>query len=63
MSASSTPAWLPSVVPAPRPRHRAPGADAPGEGAEAGAVSEWSRELFDPARDEDPFDWLGFAEA
>lgn len=21
---------------------------------------EWSREHFDPARDEDPFEWLGF---
>jgi hypothetical protein len=24
------------------------------------AEPEWSRELFDPRRDEDPFDWLGF---
>jgi hypothetical protein len=24
------------------------------------AEPEWSREFFDPARDEDPFDWLGF---
>jgi hypothetical protein len=24
------------------------------------AESEWSRGLFDPRRDEDPFDWLGF---
>ncbi len=22
--------------------------------------SAWSRELFDPYRDEDPFEWLGF---
>ncbi|MFP5369460.1 MAG: hypothetical protein ACLGI3_01735 [Actinomycetes bacterium] len=24
------------------------------------AEPAWRRELFDPARDEDPFDWLGF---
>ena len=24
------------------------------------AESAWSRELFDPVRDEDPFEWLGF---
>ena len=24
------------------------------------AEPAWSRELFDPARDEDPFEWLGF---
>jgi hypothetical protein len=24
------------------------------------AEPEWSRELFDAARDEDPFEWLGF---
>jgi len=24
------------------------------------AEREWQREQFDPARDEDPFDWLGF---
>ena len=24
------------------------------------AESEWSREVFDPKRDEDPFEWLGF---
>ena len=24
------------------------------------AESAWSRELFDPYRDEDPFEWLGF---
>jgi len=29
---------------------------APGRHAEPA----WSRELFDPARDEDPFEWLGF---
>lgn len=25
------------------------------------AEPAWSRELFDPARDEDPFEWLGFS--
>ena len=30
---------------------------APGRHAEP----EWSREVFDALRDEDPFDWLGFA--
>ena len=25
------------------------------------AESEWSRELYDPCRDEDPWDWLGFS--
>jgi hypothetical protein len=25
------------------------------------AEPAWARELFDPAVDEDPFDWLGFA--
>ena len=25
------------------------------------AEPEWSREFFDPARDEDPFEWLGFS--
>lgn len=60
------------VPPAPsetRPRHLAPDAE---DGvlrivtAEAvtsigrHAEPEWSRELFDPRRDEDPFDWLGF---
>jgi hypothetical protein len=24
------------------------------------AEPEWNRELFDPRRDDDPFDWLGF---
>jgi hypothetical protein len=28
----------------------------PGRHAEAA----WDRELFDPVRDEDPFEWLGF---
>jgi hypothetical protein len=49
-------------------RHRAPEPDdalriahladveRPGRHAE----SEWQRESYDPARDEDPFDWLGF---
>ena len=27
------------------------------------AEPEWSREMFDSQRDEDPFDWLGFADA
>ena len=25
------------------------------------AEPEWSREMFDAARDEDPFEWLGFS--
>ena len=25
------------------------------------AESPWSREVFDPQRDEDPFEWLGFS--
>jgi hypothetical protein len=24
------------------------------------AETQWSREVFDPQRDEDPFEWLGF---
>ena len=50
-----------------RGRHTAPEASgvveiraaeqaAPGRHAEP----EWARELFDPRRDEDPFEWLGF---
>jgi hypothetical protein len=34
------------------------GLDRPGRHAEP----EWGRELFDAQRDEDPFDWLGFAD-
>lgn len=50
-------------------RHRAPeGADAELRLADAAAMERpgrhaepaWARELFDPAVDEDPFDWLGF---
>jgi hypothetical protein len=26
------------------------------------AEPEWSRELYDPRRDDDPLDWLGFAD-
>jgi hypothetical protein len=60
------------VTPAPgdaRPRHLAPDADdtvmravtadvvtSSGRHAEL----EWSREFFDPRRDDDPFEWLGF---
>ena len=60
------------VPPAPadaRPRHLAPDADdtvmravtadvvtSSGRHAEP----EWSREFFDPRRDDDPFEWLGF---
>jgi hypothetical protein len=62
--------WLPPVPPATGPRHAAPetaeplrfaasraGSTRPGRHAEP----EWDREWFDPLRDEDPFDWLGFA--
>ena len=45
-----------------------PGAPGPlGIAARAQAVPgghaepAWSRELFDPSRDEDPFEWLGFS--
>ena len=27
------------------------------------AEPEWSRQMFDSLRDDDPFDWLGFADA
>ena len=27
------------------------------------AEPEWSRQMFDSLRDEDPLDWLGFADA
>jgi hypothetical protein len=62
--------WLPPVPPrASGPRHQAP--EAPGvveyvatttELTRSGrhAEPEWDREWFDPLRDEDPFDWLGF---
>jgi hypothetical protein len=53
------------------PRHLAPQAEdamlrvveAGPELARAGrhAEPEWSRLAFDPTRDEDPFDWLGFS--
>jgi hypothetical protein len=57
-------------TPAVRPggRHSAP--EAPGvveivaaEQAGPGRHAEpaWSREMFDAARDEDPFEWLGFS--
>jgi hypothetical protein len=55
------------------PRHRAPeNPDAPPRIVPAGpelhrvgrhAEPEWFREQFDPQRDVDPFDWLGFAAA
>jgi hypothetical protein len=54
------------------PRHLAPGADDDAIDAvltEVEAMStgrhaepEWTRELFDPRRDGDPFAWLGFAD-
>jgi hypothetical protein len=48
-------------------RHSAP--EAPGQvtivagqaGAGRHAEPAWSREMFDPSRDEDPFEWLGFS--
>ena len=55
------------AVHAARPgRHSAP--EAPGQveiaAVQAGpgrhAEPAWSREMFDPSRDEDPFEWLGF---
>jgi hypothetical protein len=30
-------------------------------GPDRHAERAWSRELFDPSRDEDPFEWLGFS--
>ena len=61
-------AVVPQAAPAVRAgRHAA--AEAPGrveivtaERLRPGRHAEpaWSRELFDPARDEDPFEWLGF---
>jgi hypothetical protein len=63
--------WLPPVPPpATGPRHAAPEtaealqyAVARTDPARSGrhAEPEWDREWFDPIRDEDPFDWLGFA--
>jgi len=65
--------FQPGPSPVPGPRHCAPewaddeerfdvaallGDARPGRHAEP----EWARELFDPRRDEDPFDWLGFAQ-
>ncbi len=56
--------------PAAGPRHLAPDTDdavmhtvvAETQEAPPGRHAEppWSRELFDPSRDEDPFVWLGF---
>jgi len=57
------------AVPVARPgRHAAPEA---ADVVEIVAVEEagpgrhaepaWARELFDPGRDEDPFEWLGFS--
>ena len=61
---------VPASAPAPAgPRHLAPDADvarsdavATETGPSAGrhAEPEWSREVFDRLRDEDPFAWLGF---
>lgn len=60
------------ITPAPaetRPRHLAPDADdavlrpVPADvitRTGRHAESEWDRELFDPRRDADPFEWLGF---
>ena len=59
----------PSSSPAVRTRGRHTAPEAPGvaeivaaELAHPGrhAEPEWTRELFDPRRDEDPFEWLGF---
>ena len=62
-------AVVPPATHAVRPgRHSAP--EAPGfveivaaEQAGPGRHAEpaWGRELFDPSRDEDPFEWLGFS--
>ena len=62
-------AVLPPSTPAVRAggRHSAP--ETPGAveivaaaqtGAGRHAEPEWSRDLFDATRDEDPFEWLGF---
>lgn len=68
-------AWLPAAlaraaaVPSPAPVARpARETDGPVEtvatdqgGPDRHADAAWSRELFDPTRDEDPFEWLGFS--
>ena len=63
------------VPPAPtviRPRHLPPDVDSTVIQAVAADVEgssgrhaepEWSRELFDPRRDDDPFEWLGFTDS
>ena len=62
-------AVVPPSSPAVRTRGRHTAPDAAGVveivaaeqvGAGRHAEPEWGRELFDPRRDEDPFDWLGF---
>ncbi len=61
-------AVVPQAAPAVRPgRHAASEASLPvdivtAERLRPGRHAEpaWSRELFDPSRDEDPFEWLGF---
>jgi hypothetical protein len=65
---------VPAPAPAPAPagpRHLAPDADAhrldavPTETISSRgrhAEPEWSREVFDHLRDEDPFSWLGFSD-
>ena len=76
-SSASSVAWLPvalaraAVVPPAAPRLARPSAPvAPGliqivaaEQAGPGRNAEpaWGRALFDPRRDEDPFEWLGFS--
>ena len=66
---------LPVVAPRPRPatgpRHLAPGSPddvtiaTPDDLRRSGRhlEPEWSRPSFDPVRDPDPFDWLGFSPA
>ena len=66
---------LPAVAPRRRPvsgpRHLAPSSPGdvsiatPDDLRRAGRhlESEWSRPSFDPVRDPDPFDWLGFSSA
>jgi hypothetical protein len=57
--------WVPTSA-----RHSAPELettqstiDVDHDGRGRHAEPEWNREMFDALRDEDPFDWLGFAAA
>jgi hypothetical protein len=78
MTSVSSTSWLPGALARPpavgaaRPRHLASESDptmeyrtAVAEAARTGrhAEPEWARGLFDPQRDDDPFEWLGFTDS